>query len=352
MVKCFGCGNNNVKRRLLNLIELHTLCWACAMEGFDSEADACENGVVIKDKIACLERKQKMKRDNEVFVSKRKISLLSKGIVVEDISDSQKCGHSWGVNENGNDKPMSLREAVLGNYLFSRDDYHFCSRNDIPREDYLRFEHEDNIFKKRSLLNAVVKRAKLAPVAEFIHPVDPVMALGFLEDCEIVGDKYTMKSKFKENCDLLDKVCRVEGVRIASFLFPKKIASPFKLLDDAFEIVDNVSTIESELGELIGSEHVEEFIGRSYFKLISKLFKRFKYEGGKKALQNLAKDMVYFAKTCEQNDRKSRRLRIRNFIRPRIDKYSEKYYSIRHCLVEYLEGKEFHCLQLVFHTFK
>jgi len=352
MVKCFGCGKNNVKERLLNLIQLHTLCWECAMEGFDSETDACENRKVIKDEIAYLDKKKLQKQELELFAKKKSDDLFAKGVIIEDICDAQKCGHSWGVNANGSDKPMSLRESVLMNYQYKRGNYYYGSGSE--REEHLRFEHEENMFKKRSLVSSVVKRAKLAPIAEFIHPVDPVMALGFLENCEFVEDKYTMKSKFQENCDLLDKVCRVEGVRIASFLFPEKVASPFKFLDDAFEIVDNLNTIESELGELIGSEHVEEFIGRSYFKHISKSFQKFKYEGGKRALQNIAKEMVYFAKTCEQNDIKSRRLRIRSLIHkcPVIDKYSKKYWSIRHYLVEYLQGKEFHCLQIVFHTFK
>lgn len=276
------------------------------MKGFINDEEALnDENYVINEKKAFQKKLREEQAKDKTYMDKR----------------TKQVGDVSNISNRRSRRFMSLRESVLGDYLFTRkrasvwQSHTFCDLgSDRPFGWYRgnkKHEREDDLMTKnkkmitKTTLSEVVTRKRLAPMAEFVHPRDPVMALGFLEAKEKEGggvkevDAKRMKHDFKESVDLFRKVVDLEGVRIACFLFPERLPFPSNILDSAFEVVESGSLLRSELAVLLGSQNVDDFVKADYFFDIMSVMSSQSWRGcsRKARVSKIAGNMVYFSKT-------------------------------------------------------
>lgn len=333
---CHMCKVETQRGQSVDGVKLSLICKGCAMTGFKHERKACFRGkvlneILVQKNMEELRKTKEKARMEGLFEMVRK---MEKKYPVRSYNDVV-CEHSWG-NPVLNNGPMTLSESILGDFLFENKKFEMTDREFWIRKTM-------NV--PRTSTRAMVAHGELASMASFVHPADPVMALGYMmrkfEDSKpgaikkspdkfrqdlslfkIGNTKESLKEGFSKNADLLKSVVKVEGVRIASFLYDDKhrssevevgvhppepeYSSAFSLLDKSFAVIDSDKLLRSELSEIMGGSGAsDKLLSEKCFERMLKQFSPGALNKEKVRVPKIAKEMVAFRKsTLEQRKKK------------------------------------------------
>jgi len=333
---CHMCNLETKKGQTIGGIKLSLICKVCAMTGFKHKRQACFRGKVVNEILVRKnmdEIRNNIEKDRMEGVEQM-VRKMEKKYPVRSYNDVV-CEHSWG-NPVLNNGPMTLSESILGDFLFENKKFEITDRE---------FWIKKMMNVPRTGTRAMVAHGELAPMASFVHPADPVMALGYMmrkfndfkpgalkkspdkfrQDLSLfkIGNtKESLKEGFSKNADLLESVVKLEGVRVASFLYDNKhrssevevgihapepeYSSAFSILDKSFAIIDSDKLLRSELSEIMGgSGAADKLLSEKCFTRMLKQFSPGVINPEKGRVSKIAKEMVAFSKsTLEQRKKK------------------------------------------------
>jgi len=243
-------------------------------------------------------------------------------------------GYKCAWRCRGEPKPTFL-ETIIGDFFnsFGSSNYERIRSNFEEHEvcntkeefvDYLKHEFRANeinerirklirigvIDKKNTSKKSILKSFAMAPLAKYIHPMDPIMSMAYLERCNIKAgkkvDKEKLKTGFQDEADLFRSVISVEGLRIAEYLEPdiyKREKVELPMLDEHFKKIKSGLLIP-ELNSLIGKARTDKMVQRDCF---SELFRFKRYE--RVNYSTVATEMIFF----EESDLELRKAEVKKY---------------------------------------
>lgn len=148
--------------------------------------------------------------------------------------------------------------------------------------------------KKKTSKQSILATLSLSPLAKYIHPSDPIMAMAYLRRCNTTSrqrkDKDQMKAYFNDQADIFRSIIDIEGLRISGYLESNRIVGKVELpmLDAHFDKIESGLLIP-ELNSLIGKGRTAKMVEKGCF---SQFFLHRQYF--RAAYSTVAKEMIFF----------------------------------------------------------
>lgn len=276
--------------------------------------------------------------EHEVFASECEYPLVVKRVHGDEISVMKgDWRYHLGYTRGREPEPKStFLETIIGDFFnsfcsskYEKIRYNFeehvvCNTKE-EFVDYLKHELRANEINERirklikigaidkntsTSKKSILKSFAMAPLAKYIHPMDPIMSMAYLERCNIKAgkkvDKEKLKTGFQDEADLFRSVVSVEGLRIAEYLNPdifKREKVELPMLDEHFEKIKSGLLIP-ELNSLIGKARTDKMVQKDcFFDFVRfKLYEMVNYS-------TVAREMIFF----EESDLELRKAEVKKY---------------------------------------